>query len=1568
MSFIGFSFISNAQVGINTTTPDAQLEIKSSNQATPANTDGILLPKIDAFPVVNPTSAQDGMMVYLTQTVGVNLAGFYYWKNSSSIWIKVNGITSEIDPKVGSVTANKVPKWNGTNLVDGIIHDNSTNVGIGITNPQSKLEIAGPDNPLELKLSSTAGFGASRLTFISDKSTVNEWRPAYIESGDNATGAFWGRLDFFTNGTGAGNKFGTLRAMSISNGNLGIGVINPTDKLEVAGKTKTTNLQVTNGATANFVLQSDAAGNGTWVNPTTLSVTENDPQVSSTTTNSIPKYNGTTLIDGVMIDNGTNVGVGIAPSIGNKLEVAGKTSTTNLQMTTGATANFVLQSDAAGNGTWVNPNTIQTNEWYKESTTVPPTAITDDMYHTGNIAIGKNTADYPVDVNNTNQDIGINTSSNFSTSNSFSKIGFKNTITNSTSNEIFGNQILISGNGSGDQKGSSIEISNSGNATHYGNKNILSGSGSGIHYANYSDLTGTGTGSQIVNSSAILNNSNGVHTVNENIFNGSGSGLHKANSSNLSGSGAGEQLANENSISNSGNATHYANYNLLSGLGSGTHYANYSNLGGTGTGTQIVNYSSIYNSGNGIHNANTTYLSGSGSGPHSANLSLLSGIGTGEQVVNINNISNSGNANHFGNSNSLTGSGSGTHYANFSDLSGTGTGEQFGNRTNISNTASNNHYANFNKLDGIGNGIHYANYSDLGGSGSGLQYGNYNSISNSGSNNHYGIYNFLNGIGSGLHFGNFSQLSGNGSGNHYANYSSLSGTGTGNQYANLNTIANSGNAIHYGNYNLLDGPGTGTHYANLSNLSGSGTGEQTANFSSISNSGNAQHFGNQIYLYGSGSGKHYANSSDLAGNGTGEQFGNRTTISNTANNNHYANFNQLDGEGSGNHYANFSTILGNGTGSQYANYSINSNSGNNTHYGTFSELTGSGSGIHYNNYNTISGTGIGPQYNNFSVNFNSGNGIHYGSLNGLQGSGTGKHYGTYATLSGTGTGIHYGSYNTLEGTGAGNKYGSYNVIDPLAGGTHYGIYSEVFKTNSFAGYFLGNVAIGSLTGNYYIMPTSRGTANQIIQTDNSGNASWVNPTTLAITENDPQVASATTNLIPKWDGTTLVDGVITDTGTNIGIGTTNPSSKLEITSTGTADLRISSTSSFGASRLSLLSDKGLANEWRPAYIESGDNGGFTGRLDFYNNGTGASNKFGAVRAMSIANGNVGIGITNPADKLEVAGKTKTTNFQMTTGATANFVLRSDGAGNSTWVAPTSLSVTEIDPKILLITTDRVGRWNGTGIVDGTIVDNSTNVGIGITPTKAKLEVFGNVNNQPQSCFAFYARSGGCNGSIATGTASGVTAYSIYASDRIMASEFNAFSDKRIKNILGLSNPKNDLNILNKLKVTDYKYIDIANKGNDAKKGFIAQEVQEVFPEAVSQTKEFIPNIYQVAKSAILNGTTLKITLDNNHDLKVGDKVRLIADKEESYTVIRVTENTFEVSDFKQSANSVFVFGKEVSDFNVVDYDRIFTLGISAIQELSKENKAQKTEIEYLKKQLEVSNKEIVKRLEKLENK
>jgi hypothetical protein len=187
----------------------------------------------------------------------------------------------------------------------------------------------------------------------------------------------------------------------------------------------------------------------------------------------------------------------------------------------------------------------------------------------------------------------------------------------------------------------------------------------------------------------------------------------------------------------------------------------------------------------------------------------------------------------------------------------------------------------------------------------------------------------------------------------------------------------------------------------------------------------------------------------------------------------------------------------------------------------------------------------------------------------------------------------------------------------------------------------------------------------------------------------------------------------------------------------------------------------------------------------------------------------------------------------------------------------------------------------------------------------------------------------------------------------VAGEFNAISDARIKAIDGVSNSKEDLEIINQIEITDYHMIDKTH-GEKPFKKVIAQQVEHFYPQAVSKTTNRIPDIYQLAdcKEGWIN-------LETN--LEIGDRVQLIFDsKEELATVISVNEKVFQVDLVK--SGSVFVYGREVDDFRTVDYEAISMLNVSATQELLKriealENENQKltesnTELMGLKSQIE----------------
>lgn len=75
-----------AQVGIGNTSPQSQLDISASNPTAPTSQDGLLIPRIDAFPAIAPTANQNGMMVFLTTTSAGKVPGFYYWDQPSTSW------------------------------------------------------------------------------------------------------------------------------------------------------------------------------------------------------------------------------------------------------------------------------------------------------------------------------------------------------------------------------------------------------------------------------------------------------------------------------------------------------------------------------------------------------------------------------------------------------------------------------------------------------------------------------------------------------------------------------------------------------------------------------------------------------------------------------------------------------------------------------------------------------------------------------------------------------------------------------------------------------------------------------------------------------------------------------------------------------------------------------------------------------------------------------------------------------------------------------------------------------------------------------------------------------------------------------------------------------------------------------------------------------------------------------------------------------------------------------------------------------------------------------------------
>ena len=105
---IAIAIITKAQnTGIGTTAPQSKLDITAANPSAPTNQDGMLIPRLNVFPATNPTTNQNGMMVYLNNAVGTNLPGFYYWEQSSLSWKGVGTNTGwGLKGNTGTTTAN----------------------------------------------------------------------------------------------------------------------------------------------------------------------------------------------------------------------------------------------------------------------------------------------------------------------------------------------------------------------------------------------------------------------------------------------------------------------------------------------------------------------------------------------------------------------------------------------------------------------------------------------------------------------------------------------------------------------------------------------------------------------------------------------------------------------------------------------------------------------------------------------------------------------------------------------------------------------------------------------------------------------------------------------------------------------------------------------------------------------------------------------------------------------------------------------------------------------------------------------------------------------------------------------------------------------------------------------------------------------------------------------------------------------------------------------------------------------------------------------------------------------
>ena len=235
----------------------------------------------------------------------------------------------------------------------------------------------------------------------------------------------------------------------------------------------------------------------------------------------------------------------------------------------------------------------------------------------------------------------------------------------------------------------------------------------------------------------------------------------------------------------------------------------------------------------------------------------------------------------------------------------------------------------------------------------------------------------------------------------------------------------------------------------------------------------------------------------------------------------------------------------------------------------------------------------------------------------------------------------------------------------------------------------GNVGIGTTSPEFKLDVVGNVNAYNLLI-----NGTAVSTTTGTLT------GTGTAWYIPMWNGTTsLNNSAVTQNGSNVGIGTTAPGFKLDVSGT----TRVSGTTlrvQTGTSSLTGQMDFGNADT-----LAGYDSSIFKIRtwdsVDYYEamrvDGTNHRTILAATE------GNVGIGTTAPTVKLDVAGVINATNLLINGTAVSTTTGTLTGTGTA-WYIP---------------------MWNGTtSLNNSAVTQNGSNVGIGTTSLNSKFTIYG----------------------------------------------------------------------------------------------------------------------------------------------------------------------------------------------------------------------------------------------------
>lgn len=168
-----------------------------------------------------------------------------------------------------------------------------------------------------------------------------------------------------------------------------------------------------------------------------------------------------------------------------------------------------------------------------------------------------------------------------------------------------------------------------------------------------------------------------------------------------------------------------------------------------------------------------------------------------------------------------------------------------------------------------------------------------------------------------------------------------------------------------------------------------------------------------------------------------------------------------------------------------------------------------------------------------------------------------------------------------------------------------------------------------------------------------------------------------------------------------------------------------------------------------------------------------------------------------------------------------------------------------------------------------------------------------------------------NSSGNTGTATGAYPYSINCNNRVKASEFNAVSSIKTKNIesSGEDIEEEALKIFSNIPFFKYSYKDKIKNGQGVTFGIVAEPLKEILPDYVLEDKSFVPNILQFCLIKPITSCSYELVFKEKLTNIEGSKLQLILlNKSVEVEILKTTPKRLTISCSEKLPNNGFAYG------------------------------------------------------------